>query len=118
MQHHLNLKKEKLNFNHVPICHQMNNEKDIVAGDWLGIAFVDVVAKKLIGDTHFVDMPGVTCPIKAGKAFSITQKCTTPELTIPYAIGILIGHHEQTKPYACSVAFDNSSAVPDFWSFL
>ncbi|PKC60774.1 hypothetical protein RhiirA1_398911 [Rhizophagus irregularis] len=95
-----------------------NNEKDIVAGDWLGIAFVDVVAKKLIGDTHFVDMPGVTCPIKAGKAFSITQKCTTPELTIPYAIGILIGHHEQTKPYACSVAFDNSSAVPDFWSFL
>ncbi|CAB4396098.1 unnamed protein product [Rhizophagus irregularis] len=94
---------------------------NIIAGDWLAFIFYDLYEQQPIGDTHWFDIctrPGVTCPIKAGKAFSITQKCTTSELPLLYTIGILIGHHELTKPYACSVAKiigdSESSAVPDF----
>ncbi|CAB4439524.1 unnamed protein product [Rhizophagus irregularis] len=104
-------------------------KKDIVAGDWVSITFFDV-AKQPIEDTHWLDIctiPGVTCPIKAGTAFSTTQKYTAPkELPQSYVIVIATGHGQgfEAKPIACSVAFiggSESSAVSadlNVWGFL
>ncbi|EXX56457.1 uncharacterized protein OCT59_017818 [Rhizophagus irregularis] len=102
-------------------------KKDIVTGDFLGIAFIDINAKKPIGDPLVVDicsLPGVTCPIKAGTAFSTTQKYTAPkELPTSYAIGIGIGHGQppNVEPIACAftlVGIDSGSADFEVWDFL
>ncbi|CAB4439525.1 unnamed protein product [Rhizophagus irregularis] len=81
---------------------------DIVAGDWLGILFYDINGKHTLGDTYWFDIctsPGVTCPIKAKPAFSITHNYTVPELPSAYFIEIAIGHHEKVEPIACAIAY-------------
>ncbi|CAB4479098.1 uncharacterized protein OCT59_027485 [Rhizophagus irregularis] len=102
-------------------------KKDVVAGDLLGLGFVDLVAKAPIGDPLVVDIctiPGVTCPIKAGTEFSTTQKYTAPK-DLPQSYAILVamehGNPPNVEALACSAAIfgaSDSSAVPDFWSFL
>ncbi|CAB4435250.1 unnamed protein product [Rhizophagus irregularis] len=105
-------------------------KKDIITGDWLGIEFVDIITRQPIEDPLFVDictLPGVTCPIKAGTAFSTTQKNTAPKvLHEPYAIVIAIGRGKppEAEPIACSaslIGVSKSSAVSadlDIWGFL
>ncbi|CAB4445175.1 unnamed protein product [Rhizophagus irregularis] len=102
-------------------------KKDIVTGDFLGIAFIDINAKQPIGDPLVVDicsLSGVTCPIKAGTAFSTTQKYTAPkELPTTYAIGIGIGHGQppNVEPIACAytlVGIDSGPADFEVWDFL
>ena len=102
-------------------------KKDVVAGDLFGLGFVDPVAQAPIGDPLVVDIctiPGVTCPIKAGTAFSTTQKYTAPkDLPQSYIIVVAMEHGTppDVEPLACSAAVfgpSDSSAVPDFWSFL
>ncbi|EXX63310.1 uncharacterized protein OCT59_024128 [Rhizophagus irregularis] len=105
-------------------------KKDIVAGDLLGLGFIDLVAEAPIGDPLVVDictLPGVTCPIKAGTAFSTTQQLTAPAASdLPKSYAIIIAMEHGTPPdveaLACSAAIfgadSDSSAVPDFWSFL
>ncbi|RGB28704.1 hypothetical protein C1646_767501 [Rhizophagus diaphanus] len=104
-------------------------KKDVVAGDLLGLAFISIEALAPIGDPLIVDIctvSGITCPIKAGTAISTTQKYTAPgakELPQSYVIGIVMEHGQPPyiDPLACSAAFfgiSESSAEPDFWSFL
>ncbi|POG70719.1 hypothetical protein GLOIN_2v1614005, partial [Rhizophagus irregularis DAOM 181602=DAOM 197198] len=100
-------------------------KKDVVAGDLLGLGFIDLVAQAPIGIPLVVDIctiPGVTCPIKAGTAFSTTQKYTAPK-DLPQSYVILVAMQHGTPPnveaLACSAAIfgpSDSSAVPDFWS--
>ncbi|RGB29622.1 hypothetical protein C1646_672308 [Rhizophagus diaphanus] len=55
-------------------------QKDLVTGDLIVFAFIDLVTNQPIEDPLIVDLctlPGVTCPIKAGTVFSTTQKYTT-----------------------------------------
>jgi hypothetical protein len=105
-------------------------KKDIVAGDWLGIEFIDDDTEIPLEDILFVDictLPGVTCPIKAGTAFSTTQKYTAPkEFPKSYAIVIAIGRGKApvAEPIACStvsIGGSGPSAVSadlDVWNFL
>ncbi|PKY54539.1 hypothetical protein RhiirA4_473403, partial [Rhizophagus irregularis] len=88
-------------------------KKDIVTGDFLGIAFID--AEQPTGFPFIIvdicSLSGVTCPIKAGTAFSTfstTQKLTAPkELPTSYIIDIRIGHEQRPniEPIACAIAF-------------
>ncbi|PKC55927.1 hypothetical protein RhiirA1_474798 [Rhizophagus irregularis] len=70
-------------------------KKDIIAGDWLGIAFIDLAKQLPIEYPLALDictLPGVTCPIKAGTVFSTTQEYTAPdELPAKYTIAVAIG---------------------------
>ncbi|CAB4400141.1 unnamed protein product [Rhizophagus irregularis] len=102
-------------------------KKDIVTGDFLVIAFIDVAAEQPIGDPLIADicsLPGVTCPIKAGTAFSTTQKYTAPkELPKTYGIRVEIRHGQQpnVEPIACAGALVVGNEPPaDFevWDFL
>ena len=105
-------------------------KKDVVAGDLFGLGFVDPVAQAPIGDPLVVDIctiPGVTCPIKAGTAFSTTQKYTAPkEFPKSYAIIVAIGRGKApvSEPIACSdvsIGGSGPSAVSadlDVWNFL
>ncbi|POG76759.1 hypothetical protein GLOIN_2v1553883, partial [Rhizophagus irregularis DAOM 181602=DAOM 197198] len=104
-------------------------KNDIITGDLLGIAFINLAEKHPVGGPLIVDicsLPGVTCPIKAGTTFSTTQKYIAPgaeELPKSYAIVIAIEHGNppDSVALACSAAIFGASeppAVPadlDFW---
>ncbi|CAB4402192.1 unnamed protein product [Rhizophagus irregularis] len=103
---------------------------DVVTGDQMVFAFIDLVAKQLLEDPLIVDicsLPGVTCPIKAGTVFSTTQKYTAPsQLPDSYAIGVGIGSGQpEFVPLGCAIAFVGgndlsavSSADLEVWNFL
>ncbi|RGB40681.1 hypothetical protein C1646_753014 [Rhizophagus diaphanus] len=72
----------------------------------------------------YCSLPGVTCLIKAGTAFSTTQKYTAPkELPKTYNIRVEIGHGQppNVEQIACAGALvvDNKpSADFEVWDFL
>ncbi|CAB4436781.1 unnamed protein product [Rhizophagus irregularis] len=103
-------------------------KKDIIAGDWLGIAFIDLAKQLPIEYPLTLDictLPGVTCPITAGTVFSTTQEYTAPdELPAKYTIAVAIGRGippEKIVPIACSAASIGGSELSaglDLWDFL
>ncbi|CAB4439517.1 unnamed protein product [Rhizophagus irregularis] len=109
-------------------------KKDVVAGDLLGVGFIDIGHSGLpIDDPLILDictLPGVTCPIKAGTAFSTTHQRllfapAASDLPQSFVIVVSMAHGRDPpnlETLACSEAFlgagSKSSAVPDFWSFL
>jgi hypothetical protein len=106
-------------------------QKDIVTGDWIILAFLDVVAKQLLEEPLDVDicsLPGVTCPIKVGTEFSITQNYIAPPKfpnTYVILVGIGRGIPPNTEPLGCAVALVGgsklsavSSADLEVWNYL
>src|SRR5438046_852144 len=81
---------------------------DLEEGSFLGIAFIDPVAKLPIGDPLDVDICSQTkCPVKAGTPYTTKQTITAPpELPPTYMIlaGIGDGTPPNLTPYACEYA--------------